>query len=112
MSDSGEIFSNSTLNFKGTVIREVVSAFYGRCYTVVSVAPLPDEDSLVLGLNPSMNYKMFIHNEGEEIWIAGSGYFPLGVIIFTLGKKLDPDPDLADSSYILSLKKRTNYATP
>ena len=41
---------------------------------------------LVLGLNASMKYKVFVHNEGEELWIAGTGYSPIQLIIFTLGK--------------------------
>lgn len=81
-----EIFSNETMKLENIGIREVISAFYGRCYSVENLTPLPFDDSLVLGLNASMNYKVFIHNKGEEIWIAGTGYFPIETIIFTLGK--------------------------
>ena len=83
---SGEIFSNVTLKLENISIREVVSAFYGRCYAVEGQAPLPFDDSLILDLNASMNYKVFVHNKGEEIWISGTAYFPTETIIFTLGK--------------------------
>ena len=65
-------------------IREIISAFYGRCYTVEG--HIPSDDTLVLDLNASMKYKVFVHNEGEEIWIAGGGYSPIEVIVHTLGK--------------------------
>ena len=65
-------------------IKEVVSTFYGRCYTVENILQI--EDVLFLNLNQSMKYKVFVHNKGEEIWITGMGYFPMKSIILTLGE--------------------------
>ena len=80
----GEIFSYSTLQLDTVDIKEVISTFYGRCYTVENVLQI--EDVLFLNLNQSMKYKVFVHNKGEEIWITGLGYFPMKSIILTLGE--------------------------
>jgi hypothetical protein len=98
---SEEIFSNATLmaiekpeivdsedNQDNLTLSEITTPLFGRCYTLCKRKPLKLWKDLKIWLKPNWNYKLFIHQPGEELWVGGTGNFPNGeAIILTLGEK-------------------------
>ena len=89
---SDEIFANITLvvlsNQTEFFVNEVVSAFLGKCFTVCPLRNATLADYFSLRLNPSWNYKVYVHSRGEEFFLAGDGSFGVDVASFILGKIL------------------------
>jgi hypothetical protein len=97
-----EIFSNITLlaienpeilseedTQDNLTLSEIVTPLFGRCYTLCRRKPLKLSKDLKIWLKPNWNYKLFIHQPGEELWVGGTGYFPNGeAITLTLGESL------------------------
>ncbi len=86
---TGDIFDTETLdNIKNQseyYIHEVVSAIFGRCYTVCYLRHMTLFDSVAIKLNPMWRYKVFIHLRNEELWIGSDGIFRTSVPSFLLG---------------------------
>jgi hypothetical protein len=85
-----DVFDNKTLNLitKPTdyYFGEIITPFFGRCYTVCKLQNVSDENYETLTLSSNWNYKAFLHNQNEEIWLAGNGFFPTDNVAIILGK--------------------------
>ncbi len=43
----------------------------GRCYTVCSLKNWPKKFGPVLGVDPKVDVKVFVHGNGNEFWLNG-----------------------------------------
>jgi hypothetical protein len=88
-SNSEEVFEKETLaklaNTTAFSFHEVISLRLGRCYTVCHLMNVSTTFSLRLALKSSWNYKVYLHQPLEELWLGGTGYFPTESVQFTLG---------------------------
>jgi hypothetical protein len=48
-----------------------------------------DGDFETLSLSSNWSYKAFLHNQNEELWLAGIGFFPTDNVAITLGKIIE-----------------------
>ena len=74
---------------------EMVTPYFGRCYTICKLENITLHETQNFLLNISRKYKIFIHQKGEEVWLAGDGIFKPKVSSFLLGiiiinKNLNP----------------------
>lgn len=90
MATTEEVFENLTLHMLGNKsrynLREFVSPSFGRCYTICNLANMTLSNYETFMINSSWNYKVYIHQSGEEFWLAGDGVFRPDVPSFLLGK--------------------------
>jgi hypothetical protein len=69
-------------------LKEVVTTILGRCYQLCPRLRMPIEEMLLLKLNASMKYKLFVHQQNEELWISGNNYFPMDTLKLVIGKAM------------------------
>ena len=90
MSTPDEIFDKRTEKNLGNsslfIFHEVISPFLGKCYTACSLMSFALNSDIIFGLKTNWNYKFYIHGKNEEIWLGGTGNFPLEAVATTLGK--------------------------
>jgi hypothetical protein len=83
--DSLLLVKNSTL----FDVKEVITTMLGRCYRLCQRLHLTiEEDTLSLKLNASTKYKLFVHQQNEEMWISGINYFPTDILKIVIGKSM------------------------
>ena len=59
-----EIRNNSLYKYK-----EVRTLFFGRCYKICDVDELPLINFKIWELKLESNYKLIVHNDGDEFWL-------------------------------------------
>ena len=79
-----EIFDKKNSNIFS--FQELITPFFGRCYTICKRLNVSDGEFETLSLSSNWSYKVFIHNKNEELWLAGIGFFPTEIVSVDLGK--------------------------
>ena len=51
---------------------EVRSMFFGRCYKICDVDELTSVNFKVWEIKTESNYKLIVHNDGDEIWLTSA----------------------------------------
>ena len=71
-----DFFGNKTLNeIRNSSLyrfQEVRSMFFGRCYKICSVVEMPMNGIKIWELQMDFNYKLFVHNDGDEFWLISA----------------------------------------
>ena len=83
---SVEIFGK--INSENISYQELITPFFGRCYTICKQENISDGGYTTLTFSSNFSYKVFLHNQNEEFWLAGVGFFPTEIVSVDLGKSL------------------------
>jgi len=85
-----ELFDDATLaklkNMSEYYLHEMTTPSYGRCYTICKLQNMTLADYQTFTITSKWNYKVYVHQKGEEFWLAGDGVFRPDVPSFLLGK--------------------------
>ena len=90
---------------KYIVITKIRTATFGKCITLKVTKPLKINEAFILALKRSWDLKVFVHNDGEEFWLAWS---PRGSLAnkFRLNIKSDAE---AAMTYLIVAEKQVDY---
>ncbi len=71
------------------IFRQVISPYFGKCFTACPLMRLALNDSLNFGVKSDWNYKFYMHDKDEEIWLGGTGNFVSDAATMILSKFLN-----------------------
>ncbi len=68
------------------IFHQVISPYFGKCFTACPLMRLALNDSLNFGVKSDWNYKFYMHDKDEEIWLGGTGNFVSDAATMILSK--------------------------
>ena len=88
------ILNRNNIDIKYINVTETRTVNFGKCFTLKVTKPLGINEAFILVFKRSQDWIVFVHNEGEEIWLAWSPYGSL-VNKFRLNIQSDPPAGMA-----------------
>ena len=90
------VMNSPKTDIKFINVTEIKTSSFGKCFTLKIIKPLSLHEDFILILNrTSWDLQVFIHNEGEEFWLA---WPPYGLLTNVFRLKIHSDPDASMTS--------------
>ena len=109
--DLEELLNVSILNRSNTDIKyinvtETRTANFGKCFTLKVNKPLGVNEAFILVFKRSRDLIVFVHNEGEEIWL---GLSPYGSLVNKFRLNIQSDNQTAMASLNVAEKQLEHF---
>ena len=106
-----ELLNVSILNRNNTYIKyinvtETRTANFGKCFTLKVNKPLSVNEAFILVFKRSRDLIVFVHNEGEEIWL---GLSPYGSLVNKFRLNIQSDNQTAMASLNVAEKQLEHF---
>ena len=99
------ILNKPNIDIKYVNVTETRTSNFGKCFTLKVTKSLRVNEAFILVFKRSWDLKVFVHNDGEEFWLAWSPYGSL-VNNFRLNIKSDTE---AAMTYLKVAEKQVEY---